>query len=95
MCGSYRSPRVVWRCFLSERNNICIGPVNCWRTHKSNTKGITLALRNSETFPGISKSNSLPLTLLNRGYLQYQPVTGSHVKRLHERATDANGINFT
>lgn len=47
------------RCFLSKRNNICIGPVNCWHTHKSNTKGITLALRNSGTFPGISESDSV------------------------------------
>lgn len=54
--------RVLRRCFLSKRNNIYIG----WRRrggqraraaapHKSNAKGITLALHNSETFPGISK----------------------------------------
>lgn len=54
-----RSEAVFGRCFLSKRNNICIGPVNCWRAHKSNTKGITLALRNSGTFPGISESNSV------------------------------------
>lgn len=77
--------RIGVRAMFPQHNNICIGPVNCWRTHKSNTKGITLALRNSGSFPRFGKviphtefaKQGLFRIALTLGYPIYDPAAAA------------------